>query len=40
MRIQPYQTMNRELVSDAIYKYKESIVDVLVNSYTEMVEEI
>ncbi len=32
--------MNCELVSDAIYNYKEIFVDVLVNSYTERVEEI
>jgi predicted transcriptional regulator len=37
---QLYQIMNRELVSDVISKYKKSLVDNIVNNYTELVEEL
>jgi predicted transcriptional regulator len=35
-----YQIMNPELVSDVLYKYKESFIDAVVNNYAHMVEEI
>lgn len=37
---QLYQIMNRELVSDVISKYKKSLVDNVVDNYTELVEEL
>lgn len=37
---QLYQLMNRELVYEVISKYKESFVHMVVNNYTEMVEEL
>ena len=37
---QLYQIMNRELVYDVISKYKKSLIDRVVNNYTEMVEEL
>jgi predicted transcriptional regulator len=37
---QLYQLMNRELVYEVISKYKKSFVDIIVNNYTEMVEEL
>ncbi|HYT44524.1 MAG TPA: winged helix-turn-helix domain-containing protein, partial [Methylomirabilota bacterium] len=37
---QLYQIMDRELVYDVISKYKKSLVDRVVNNYTEMVEEL
>ena len=37
---QLYHIMSPELVSDVIYKYKESFVDAVVNNYTAMVEEL
>ena len=37
---QLYHLMNHELVSDVLYKYKESLVDSVVNNYTQMVEEL
>ena len=36
---QLYQIMNPELVSDVLYKYKENLVDAVVNNYAHMVEE-
>jgi predicted transcriptional regulator len=36
---QLYQIMDRELMYDIISKYKRSLVDRVVNNYTEMVEE-
>ena len=35
-----YQVMNPELVSDILYKYKESLIDTVVNNYTHIVEEL
>ena len=35
-----YQVMNPELVSDILYKYKESFIDAVVNNYTHMVDEL
>jgi predicted transcriptional regulator len=35
-----YQIMNPELVSDVLYKYKESFIDTVVNNYAHMVEEL
>jgi predicted transcriptional regulator len=37
---QLYQLMNRELVYEVIYKYKKSFIDIVVNNYTEMAEEL
>ena len=37
---QLYQIMNPELMSDVLYKYKESFVDAVVNNYTHIVEEL
>jgi predicted transcriptional regulator len=37
---QLYQIMNRELVSEVIFKYKKSLVDTVINNYTELVEEL
>jgi hypothetical protein len=31
--------MNPELISDVLYKYKESFIDAVVNNYAYMVEE-
>ena len=35
-----YRVINRELVADVLYKYKESFVDKVVNNYTEIIEEL
>jgi predicted transcriptional regulator len=35
-----YKLTNRDIVADTIYKYKETIVDKVVNNYTEVVEEL
>ena len=37
---QLYQILNSELVADVLYKYKESLVDKVVNNYTQMVDEL
>ena len=37
---QLYQIMNPELMSDVLYKYKESFIDAVVNNYAHMVEEL
>lgn len=37
---QLYQILNPELVADVLYKYKESLVDKVVNNYTQMVDEL
>ncbi len=37
---QLYQINKRDLVSSILYKYKENIVDVVVNNYTEIVDEL
>ncbi len=37
---QLYQINKRDLVSSMLYKYKENVVDIVVNNYTEMVEEL
>jgi predicted transcriptional regulator len=37
---QMYQIVNPGLVSDILYKYKESFVDAVVNNYTDIVEEL
>lgn len=37
---QLYQITNRELLYDVISKYKKNFVDMVVNTYTEMVEEL
>ena len=37
---QMYQIVSPNLVSDILYKYKESFVDAVVNNYTNMVEEL
>jgi predicted transcriptional regulator len=36
---QLYRIMNPELISDVLYKYKESFIDAVVNNYAHMVEE-
>ena len=35
-----YQIMNPVLMSDVLYKYKESFIDAVVNNYTHMIEEL
>ena len=35
-----YQIISPELVSDVLYKYKESFADAVVNNYTQMIEEL
>jgi predicted transcriptional regulator len=37
---QMYQIVSPNLVSDILYKYKESFVDTVVNNYTNIVEEL
>jgi predicted transcriptional regulator len=37
---QMYQIVSPNLVSDILYKYKESFVDAVVNNYTNIVEEL
>jgi len=37
---QLYQILNPELVADVLYKYKESLVDKVVNNFTQMVDEL
>ena len=37
---QVYSIMNPELISDVLYKYKESFIDAVVNYYAYMVEEL
>jgi hypothetical protein len=37
---QLYQILNPELVADVLHKYKESLVDKVVNNYTQMVDEL
>jgi predicted transcriptional regulator len=37
---QMYQIISPELVSNILYKYKESFVDAVVNNYTHMVDEL
>jgi predicted transcriptional regulator len=37
---QLYQIVNPELMSDVLYKYKESFIDAVVNNYAHMVEEL
>jgi predicted transcriptional regulator len=35
-----YQIINPELMSDVLYKYKESFIDAVVNNYAHIVEEL
>jgi predicted transcriptional regulator len=35
-----YSIMNPELISNVLYKYKESFIDAVVNNYAHMVEEL
>jgi predicted transcriptional regulator len=37
---QLYKLTNRDIVAETVYKYKETLVDKVVNNYTEMVEEL
>ena len=37
---QLYHIMNPELMSDVLYKYKENLVDAVVNNYTHMLEDL
>ena len=37
---QPYQIMDRELVYNVISKYKKSLVDRVVNNYTQIIDEL
>src|SRR5215831_15277373 len=37
---QMYQIVSPNLLSDILYKYKETFVDAVVNNYTDMVEEL
>jgi predicted transcriptional regulator len=37
---QLYQIINSELMSDVLYKYKESFTDAVVNNYTQMIQEL
>jgi predicted transcriptional regulator len=37
---QLYQILNPELVADVLHKYKQSLVDKVVNNYTQMVDEL
>jgi predicted transcriptional regulator len=37
---QLYRVVDREIIANILYKYKESFVDKVVNNYTEMMEEL
>ena len=35
-----YRITNREIVSDVLYKYKETFADSIINNYTQMIDEL